>query len=103
MANKFADWLTGLFVTDEQIATENEVEEGQRRILERQFKEGKVDSKEYRETFFDIDEAGDTLEDFKAENSSLAATVPWWVWVLGIAAILFFAFGAGKKFTRATP
>lgn len=87
----FNDWLTGLFIKQEDVDTAHEVAAGQDAIIERQHDDGVIDDREYRETKHDIADAGDYLDREKNKAPSLLGTVPWWVWaILAVCVVGYF-------------
>ena len=89
----FNNWLTALFVKDEDVATAHEVAAGQAAILDRQHRAGLVNEHEFINLSREIDLAGDELDTFKQENQSLAATIPWWVAPLLLVLAFVWMFG----------
>ena len=101
MFGSFSNYLTALFVKEEDIEMHAEVAVGQQLILDRQREEGLIDSYEYNGMTLEIADAGKELREFKEDNDSLLATVPWWVWLVGLIVALDYFGMLGPLFAFA--
>jgi hypothetical protein len=97
----FSDYLTSLFIKDEDVETARQVAAGQQSILDRQREEGKVDSYEYYGLTQEIEDSGTALKE--AQDKTFLGSIPWWVWaLLIIGAMGYFGmlgplFALGKR------
>lgn len=89
------DWMARtFFITEEQEAVSAEVAANHQRILDRQRDEGKVGALEYLETTAEIQNTGTRYFDEQLGKKGLpglAATIPWWVWlIVAVGAAIWF-------------
>ncbi len=107
MAFSLTDWFARTFyISAEDEATANQVKAGQQAILERQRAEGLGSLEFNAQNQKLINDSGTAYFDEqlgKPGFGGLPGTVPWWIWLLVGAAVLFYLwpglvkiFGRGK-------
>ena len=88
------DWMArNFFISEEDEQTSAEVAAAQRRILERQRAEGKVDTLEYLDLSEQIDDTGANFYDRELGQrgvTGLVVAIPLWVWFAVAAAAAFY-------------
>lgn len=101
--SRLDDYLTALFLPDDEIAMREEIANAQQRELDRQRAEGNRGFFDYIQLSADIAAAGSEQKKFEEENDSpvkaVALSIPWWVY-LALFVFVFFYFGGARLLRR---
>lgn len=81
------DYFSGFFISDDQVATEQQVADAQAARLREQYSQGKISLWRYLDLTGDALEAGNGQENYRDDNSGFLRVIPWWVWLVAVGLI----------------